>query len=527
MALDGSAFTSHITKAILDDVPVCQAVTAFEAVYTPGNFPKQMYSHNIVEIGIVLSGEGTHLILEQAIPCQSGDAFVIGSDVEHGYFSQNTGESLVVHRLWFDPADWFDGTVANEEGLRYCYGVFEDGLNVGCAVLTQRSRSQLLDLCARITEEITGQKQEWHEAVKAHLSLLLILLGRYVGESVKNISYVRSKDWRLVTGTIEIIEAEFADNDLTLGSIADRLFVSKAHLSRLFKRLTGEMFSDYLRKVRYSHACKLLTETVLPISEISHRCGFKDLSSFRRVFSASEGMTPSDYRKSRIQLSNNKNTNEKKEPIMSTIAAISENVQKGKAKIVQELVKTAIDEGADIQKILNEGLLDGMSVVGENFKVNKVHVPEVLVAARAMNMGVQILKPHLVQAGVEATGKVCIGTVQGDLHDIGKNLVKMMMEGKGLEVVDLGTDVSPETFVQTAIDQNCQIICCSALLTTTMGVMEEVVKLAEEKGIRDKVKIMVGGAPVNEDFCKNIGADVYTSDAASAADAALAICQNN
>ena len=135
-----------------------------------------------------------------------------------------------------------------------------------------------------------------------------------------------------------------------------------------------------------------------------------------------------------------------------------------------------------------------------------------------------LLKPLLAEAGVKASGKVCIGTVQGDLHDIGKNLVKLMLEGKGLEVIDLGTDVAPETFVQTAIDQNCQIICCSALLTTTMGVMADVVKAAESAGIRDKVKIMIGGAPVNQAFCDQIGADVYTSDAASAAEAAVALC---
>lgn len=126
---------------------------------------------------------------------------------------------------------------------------------------------------------------------------------------------------------------------------------------------------------------------------------------------------------------------------------------------------------------------------------------------------------------MEAIGKVCIGTVKGDLHDIGKNLVKMMMEGKGLEVVDLGTDVDPETYVKTAIDQNCQIICCSALLTTTMPVMEAVVKEAEKAGIRDKVKIMIGGAPVTEAFCRQIGADKYTPDAASAADTAVAFCR--
>ena len=200
---------------------------------------------------------------------------------------------------------------------------------------------------------------------------------------------------------------------------------------------------------------------------------------------------------------------------------ISENLQRGKAKVVKELVQKAIDEGIEPGVILNEGLLSGMNVIGEKFKTNEVYVPEVLVAARAMNMGVGVLKPLLAEAGVKAAGRVCIGTVQGDLHDIGKNLVKMMMEGKGLEVIDLGTDVSPDTFVQTAIDQNCQIIACSALLTTTMGVMEEVVKKAEAAGIRDKVKIMIGGAPVDEAYCKKIGADVYTPDAASAADAAV------
>ncbi|MGN1026476.1 MAG: corrinoid protein [Faecousia sp.] len=210
---------------------------------------------------------------------------------------------------------------------------------------------------------------------------------------------------------------------------------------------------------------------------------------------------------------------------MELLNQISQNLQCGKAKVVKQLVQQAIDEGIPVQQILNEGLLDGMNVVGEKFKNNEVFVPEVLVAARAMNMGTQLLKPLMAQEGVEAIGKVCIGTVKGDLHDIGKNLVKMMMEGKGFEVVDLGTDVAPETFVQTAIDQNCQIICCSALLTTTMGTMADVVKQADAAGIRDHVKIMVGGAPVTQAFCDQIGADKYTSDAASAADAAVELCK--
>ena len=203
---------------------------------------------------------------------------------------------------------------------------------------------------------------------------------------------------------------------------------------------------------------------------------------------------------------------------------ISLQLQAGKAKIVKTLVQQAIDEGIPAQKILEEGLLAGMNVVGVKFKNNEVFVPEVLVAARAMNQGANLLKPLLMESGVKTSGKVCIGTVQGDLHDIGKNLVKMMMEGKGLEVIDLGTDVTPETYVRTAIEENCQIICCSALLTTTMGVMADVVKAAEAAGIRDKVKIMIGGAPVTEAFCQQVGADAYTPDATSAAEKAVEFC---
>ncbi|MBQ7301962.1 MAG: corrinoid protein [Clostridia bacterium] len=204
---------------------------------------------------------------------------------------------------------------------------------------------------------------------------------------------------------------------------------------------------------------------------------------------------------------------------------ISLQLQAGKVKMVKTLVQEAIDAGIPAAQILEEGLLAGMSVIGEKFKNNEIFVPEVLIAARAMNTGATLLKPLLASEGVQSIGKVCIGTVQGDLHDIGKNLVKMMLEGKGIEVIDLGTDVSPETFVETAKNEGCRIICCSALLTTTMGVMADVVKAAEEAGIRDQVKIMIGGAPITEAFCRQIGADAYTSDAASAADCAAAFLQ--
>jgi len=210
---------------------------------------------------------------------------------------------------------------------------------------------------------------------------------------------------------------------------------------------------------------------------------------------------------------------------MSIFQEISQNLQQGKAKNVKALVQQALDEGASPKDILEKGLLDGMNIIGEKFKNNEVYVPDVLIAARAMNTGVEVLKPHLVASGVKAKGTVVIGTVKGDLHDIGKNLVKMMMEGKGLEVIDLGVDVPAEKFLAAAKEHNAQIVACSALLTTTMSEMENIVNAAKEQGVRDSIKIMVGGAPVTDNYCKKIGADYYTPDAASAADVALSICE--
>ena len=208
---------------------------------------------------------------------------------------------------------------------------------------------------------------------------------------------------------------------------------------------------------------------------------------------------------------------------MTIIEEISEAIEKGKVKIVKELVPAAIEQGHSAQEILNDGLLHGMSIVGDRFTRNEAFVPEVLVSARAMNKGTELLKPLLAAEGSQPIGKVCIGTVQGDLHDIGKNLVKLMLESKNIEVIDLGVDVPPEKFVQTVIDEKCDICCCSSLLTTTMPMMEEVVKAMKAADIRDQVKIMVGGAPVTQEYCDQIGADYYTDDGASCANKAKEI----
>lgn len=202
---------------------------------------------------------------------------------------------------------------------------------------------------------------------------------------------------------------------------------------------------------------------------------------------------------------------------------LSDALCKGQKKKVLQLCQDALEGGISAQEILSRGLVDGMTRLGDDFSAGRAFVPEMLMAARCMSAATELLKPLLAGESSEPRGRVCLGTVRGDMHDIGKNLVKIMMEGCGFQVIDLGVDVSPETFIKTAKEEQCDIIACSSLLTTTMGEMREVVDLAVRDGIRDKVKIMVGGAPITQSFCDEIGADAYTDDAAQAARTAVAL----
>lgn len=212
--------------------------------------------------------------------------------------------------------------------------------------------------------------------------------------------------------------------------------------------------------------------------------------------------------------------NNEEEQTMGILEQISENLQRGKLKDVITLVNQALEENIPADVILNEGLLAGMSVIGGKFKRNEVYVPEVLIAARAMNRGAEILKPKLIQMGVKAAGKVVLCTVKGDLHDIGKNLVKMMLEGKGLEVIDLGIDISEDKIVEAVREHQPQILALSALLTTTMGEQKVIIEALKKAGLRDKVKVMIGGAPITEAYAIEIGADAFTPDAATCGEVA-------
>ena len=203
---------------------------------------------------------------------------------------------------------------------------------------------------------------------------------------------------------------------------------------------------------------------------------------------------------------------------MSKIPEIAAAVEGGKVKIIEGLVQEALDAGDAPEAILNEGMIAAMSVIGAKFQANEIFVPEMLVAAKTMKKGVELLRPLLAGDAVGKHGKLVIGTVSGDLHDIGKNLVALMIESAGFEVIDLGVDVPAEKFVEAVqSNQNCKIVAASALLTTTMDSLKNTVKALIDAGCKNQVKIMVGGAPITQEFADEIGADAYTPDAGSAA----------
>ena len=195
-------------------------------------------------------------------------------------------------------------------------------------------------------------------------------------------------------------------------------------------------------------------------------------------------------------------------------------LKKGDRVNVAELVKKALDSGADVKKIMDEALISGMEEIGSRFKKNEIFIPEVLISAKAMHSGMAVLEPHFARCGIKPIGKIVIGTVKGDLHDIGKNIVSMMMKGVCFEVEDCGIDVSPAKFVDAVRRSGADILALSSLLTTSMPSMRETIKALKDANLRDKVKVMVGGAPVTQDFADSIEADAFARDAASAVDKA-------
>jgi len=498
--------------------PICYSLDSVSELYDPTVSFSRVEACDKLEIALIVSGSGMHQIMNQTVPCKENDIFLIPAHIPHAYFVNEENASLNIRRVLVDlNAFYSDGTEIPGDS-RFCFGLFRDNSISAYAMLNSKTKAELEQLFDKISDEIKDKKQEWLSAVRANITLTFITLCRYVNSAIRNAQTFPPKEWHIVSSAIRMVTDRFQDSELTLESIALALYISKSQLSRIFNRLTGEPFSSYLRRVRISHACRLLQYTDVAVDEVVSRCGLKDLPSFYRNFQQLIGMTPKQYRQ---QVFISKSKFDKR--IGSVLNEITEAISSGESKKIKELIEEAINLKITTQEILN-ALLNGMNTVGEKFINNRAYVPEVLVSARAMNTGIQLLRPLLVKDGIKPVGRVCIGTVQGDLHDIGKNLVKMMLEGRGIEVIDLGTDVSPDEFIKTAIEHDCRAICCSALLTTTLGAMADVVKKAVEAGIRDKVKILIGGAPVSERYCREIGADFYSSDAATCANIAYKIC---
>ena len=494
----------------------CDTVTA-SSCYCPNVSASDLSASSLIEIALVLGGEGVCKILNETLECRAGSLFIFDRNVPHGYFYESKKSPLRILTVSFDPIELINESGGDKYLLER---LFKNRLLYSCSLLNSSAMSDVCRISGAIRRELTERSADWSIVTKANLTLLLVTIARYFDlDDTKDID--RPKEWHTVFEAINEITRDYANSALTEGVVADRLYVSRSHLSRAFIKVTGESFPDYLKSVRLREACKLLETTSMNNNEIAIACGIRDLQSFYIAFRKRYGVTPLRYR----SMSKNSLIYEGENRIMVTVKEICENVEKGRAKAVKSLTEQAIAEGADALTILNDGLITGMKTVGEKFKNNQIFVPEVLMAARAMNTSIDLLRPLLSDGGFSVKGRVCIGTVRGDLHDIGKNLVKIMLESRGLEVIDLGVDVSPEKFIETAIEQDCQIICLSALLTTTMPVMGEVVKAAEAAGIRQKVKIMIGGAPVNEIFCQEIGADAYSPDAATAADMAVSFCE--
>lgn len=500
---------------IKEKLPIIIKNSKYNVPYSDDtNFPIFNVGSN-VEICIVAEGLGIHRIMNEITECRKGDIYIIHSGVSHSFFANSNGDFPDVVTISFDPKSVLETKWQDSSNRNFCYGVFRDYVPVSYALLNSHSLFEVLNICTKLENELNEKLFECNEASRAYLVLLLITLARYINLA-DTAQIGHSKDWVLVTAAMSEIYNRCSDTDMTLESIAASLYISKSHLSRIFQKVVGQSFLDYVRNVRINKACNLLKNSDLTNEEIVGRCGLKDIPSFYKLFKTTTGMTPHQYRTSEFNIIPSKPVSYE-----NILKEISESIQTGRVNRTCELVLKALDDGIPAFEILNDGLLDGMNTVADKFKSNEVFVPTVLTASRAMNQGLELLKTKFNLDDIQNVGRVCIGTVRGDLHDIGKNLVKTLMENKGLQVFDLGTDVSPDEFIKTAIEKDCKIICCSALLTTTMSVMEEIVMAAKNAGIRESVKIIIGGAPVTENFCKQIGADYYAPDAASAADFAL------
>ena len=281
---------------LLTDAPLFINRVTVETVYAPDTALSQLHIHDFVEVSIVMAGRGIHRTPDGCAECNPGDTYVIGVGVPHAYFAAEDGSRPTVCNLVFDPAEIFEGEAADPDSPRFCYGLFrEDPLTV-YVMLTSRTLEDVERTVTRMEKELDRRRPEWEMAVKSYLVNLLIMMGRYASQREQPAPAPRPKERLLAMAVMRRVMERFCDQDLTLESIAASLYISKSYLCRIFRRVTGEAFADYLRRVRLEQACRLLRETELTAEQIVYACGLRDIPTFYRTFKERMGMTPNAYR---------------------------------------------------------------------------------------------------------------------------------------------------------------------------------------------------------------------------------------
>lgn len=300
MILSSKSSETVQADAKLGDISIRHDTFICNDVYDENVCFSMLYSHSPIEISVIVSGNGVHKVLGQAIPCKAGDMYIINSNVPHRYFAADENTSLTFRRLLFEPNDWFSGEVTSKTSPHFCYGLFSESPIISYALLTQKVSEKILSSFDAISLEILEKKSEWRNVVSSYLSLIMISHRRYVDKAIKNILLKDSDVWNPISAVIAMVKENYGDPNMSLEQIAQSLYISKSYLSRLFKQITSEAFSDYLKKTRLAGACDLLENTNLTVEEVMKRCGMRDSSSFYKLFGNHTGLTPNQYRKNII-----------------------------------------------------------------------------------------------------------------------------------------------------------------------------------------------------------------------------------
>lgn len=477
-----------------------------------------LHQHQFIEISYICGGNGTHHIWNKAYPAEIGNLYVINTAVPHGFFTSDQEAPLSVRSLYLDPQELFTGENVEIGNENYLFGLFAKNNFAVQLALKGKHLKTISAAFDKIQLETEGLQQDWQIAVRSHVTLLLLQIKRFTERFQIPQVDKELKETALVSDVLQLISEYYAEPDFSLKKVSELLYKNASSISIIFHEVTGKHFSDYLCSYRMQKAVSLLTDTDYTNENIALLCGYCDFPSFYKQFRLIIGVTPREFRNHHKKQDAVGTDTVKKENSMDFLyAEISNKLQQCQKKEVIDLVTRALEEELPPIKILNLGLVDGMNVLGEKFHANKVFAPEVLMAASTMNTCLDILKPHLTEANIHLIGKAVICTVKGDIHDVGKNLVKLMLECEGIQCIDLGVDVDPSDIARVVRTHEVHLVCLSALLTTTIMAMKDVIDTLEKEGLREHVRIMVGGAPVTQEFAESIGADVYTPDAVTAA----------